>query len=59
MVDIPGELPIGKRTLILDLDETLIHCFQKDIGVADLVIRIPLKSGSSVEAGINIRPYAK
>ena len=47
------------KTLIFDLDETLIHCTdsQKKVGEVYLPIRFP--TGEQINAGINIRPYAK
>ena len=48
----------GKKTLIFDLDETLIHCVTGDIGMADIRLPISLQSGMTAVAGINIRPYA-
>lgn len=48
----------NKKTLILDLDETLIHCFEKSEGVVcDLELTISI-DGFPFEVGINIRPYA-
>ncbi|OMJ71766.1 hypothetical protein SteCoe_29939 [Stentor coeruleus] len=45
------------KTLIFDLDETLVHCCEnpKD---AERIINIHLPTGESLEVGINIRPYA-
>lgn len=47
-----------KKTLIFDMDETLIHCVD-DIDQEDpqFIIKVPL-DGEEVEAGINVRPYA-
>lgn len=47
----------NSKTLIFDLDETLVHCCEnpKD-GEKKLQIRLP--SGEYIDIGINIRPYA-
>ena len=49
-----------KKTLFLDIDETMIHCVD-DCAVAgetDTVIRIPLDDeGDFADAGVNIRPH--
>lgn len=47
-----------KKTLIFDMDETLIH-WVDSIEEEDpqFIIKVPLE-GEEVEAGINIRPYA-
>lgn len=47
-----------KKTLIFDLDETLVHCVA-DITQAEVVIPVRFPSGETVCAGVNIRPYAK
>lgn len=48
-----------KKTIIFDLDETLIHCVD-DIAAdpPDLVLPVTFPNGEVVEAGINIRPGA-
>ena len=48
---------LNSKTLIFDLDETLIHCCEnpKD---GDKTVSITLPSGEKLEVGINIRPYA-
>lgn len=53
----PPKIP-NQKTLIFDMDETLIHCVD-DIDDEDpqFIIKVPL-DGEEVEAGINIRPYA-
>ena len=49
------------RTLVFDLDETLVHCWE-DIETSnpDIIVPItfPPPSNETVNAGINIRPYA-
>lgn len=46
-----------KKTLFLDLDETLIHCFETQKKGADIHITINLE-GSRYPISFNIRPYA-
>ncbi len=48
----------GKKTLVFDLDETLIHCNEYPDTESDVKLSIVLQSGDTFEAGINIRPYA-
>jgi len=48
----------GKRTLVFDMDETLIHCNESLDMPADVILPIIFPNGEVVEAGINIRPYA-
>jgi hypothetical protein len=58
-------LPSIKKTLILDLDETMIHCLDDrdpDNEEPDVVIRIPMGTDENdkddyADAGINIRPH--
>lgn len=47
-----------KKTLIFDMDETLIHCVD-DIEAENpqFVIKVPI-DGEDIDAGINVRPYA-
>ena len=49
---------VDKKTLIFDLDETLIHCNEDPTMPCDAVIAIKFPHGDTIEAGINIRPYA-
>lgn len=57
--------PSIKKTLILDLDETMIHCLDDrdpENEEPDIVIRIPMGSDENdledyADAGINIRPH--
>ena len=48
-----------QKTLIFDLDETLVHCID-DISNTkyDHKISVTFPTGETIEAGINIRPYA-
>ncbi|OMJ84063.1 hypothetical protein SteCoe_14874 [Stentor coeruleus] len=49
----------NKKTLVFDLDETLVHCCE-DINNSNPMIILPIifPTGETVHAGINIRPYA-
>lgn len=50
---------IYKKTLIFDLDETLVHCIDDVEGLPyDKKISVAFATGEVVEAGVNIRPYA-
>ena len=51
---------IGKKTLVFDLDETLVHCCDDITSSSpDVILPITFPTGEVVNAGINIRPYAK
>ncbi|OMJ95048.1 hypothetical protein SteCoe_1581 [Stentor coeruleus] len=45
-----------KKTLVFDLDETLVHCCS-NINQADVIIDIKMPNGEFMKCGINIRPY--
>lgn len=48
-----------QKTLIFDLDETLVHCIDDIENLPfDKHITVNFPTGESVEAGVNIRPYA-
>jgi CTD small phosphatase-like protein 2 len=47
-----------KKTLVFDLDETLIHCNESPTMPSDIKLMIKMQTGEIFEAGINIRPYA-
>ena len=47
----------NKKTLVLDLDETLIHCVENEAADTDLKLNFNV-SDTEVTVGINIRPYA-
>lgn len=57
----PPKNPANKKVLILDIDETMIHCLDErdpENEEPDIVIRIPLDDeGDYADAGINIRPH--
>lgn len=46
-----------KKTIVFDLDETLIHCNESTSIPSDIVLPITFPSGEQIEAGVNIRPY--
>jgi Dullard-like phosphatase family protein len=48
-----------KKTLIFDLDETLVHCCEDvNFSSPSVILPIVFPSGETIEAGINIRPFA-
>ena len=47
----------GGKTVIFDLDETLVHCVM-DPNKAEVVIPVQLPTGESTLIGFNIRPFA-
>jgi len=48
----------NKKTLIFDLDETLIHCNDSPMKRSDVKLPIQFPGGETIQAGINVRPYA-
>lgn len=54
-----------RKTMIFDLDETLVHCIDDSLGTTpDVTLPVRLPSGDLInvrakQAGINVRPYAK
>ena len=50
---------LGMKTVVFDLDETLIHCNDSTDEKCDVVLAIKFPTGEIIDAGINIRPYAK
>jgi CTD small phosphatase-like protein 2 len=50
---------IDKKTVIFDLDETLVHCNESLDQAHDIKISIKLPKGGTTEIGVNIRPYAR
>ncbi len=55
----PFKLPHIKKTIIFDLDETLVHCIDDlERFPCDKDISVTFPNGETVKAGINIRPYA-
>lgn len=49
----------SRKTLIFDLDETLIHCNADQNGPADVRVPVTFPNGDSIWAGINVRPFAR
>jgi len=47
------------KTIIFDLDETLIHCNENDEKPSDIQIPITFPTGDVITACVNIRPYAR
>jgi CTD small phosphatase-like protein 2 len=47
-----------KKTIVFDLDETLVHCVEKP-SEAQVPITVTFPNGDQVRAGINVRPYAR
>lgn len=48
-----------KKTVIFDLDETLIHCNDNPSNPCDIKVPIKFTGGDIIQAGLIIRPYAK
>lgn len=48
-----------KKTLIFDLDETLIHCNKDSFDHCDSRIDVKFPSGEKITIGITIRPFAR
>ncbi|CAD8084279.1 unnamed protein product [Paramecium sonneborni] len=47
------------KTLVFDLDETLIHCNENISVPGDIILPITFPTGETIQASINIRPYAQ
>eukprot|EP00343_Euplotes_focardii_P002333 CAMPEP_0205807058 /NCGR_PEP_ID=MMETSP0205-20121125/10729_1 /ASSEMBLY_ACC=CAM_ASM_000278 /TAXON_ID=36767 /ORGANISM="Euplotes focardii, Strain TN1" /LENGTH=490 /DNA_ID=CAMNT_0053080791 /DNA_START=66 /DNA_END=1538 /DNA_ORIENTATION=- len=55
----PHEQSHTKKTLIFDMDETLIHCVDDiELEKPQVVLDVEFEDGEVVEAGINVRPFA-
>ena len=50
---------IGKITVVLDLDETLVHCFEELSEKHEVEIPVTFPGGHSMLAPVNIRPHAQ
>ena len=51
--------PETTKTIIFDLDETLVHCVDDpENDNPHVILKVVFPSGEVVDAGINIRPYA-
>lgn len=58
-VYLPPQRVPGQKTLVFDLDETLIHCNDKLSDPCDYKIKIKFSKGEEIQAGIVIRPWAR
>ncbi|CAD8066565.1 unnamed protein product [Paramecium primaurelia] len=47
------------KTIVFDLDETLIHCNENAQIPGDVILPITFPNGETIQASINIRPYAQ
>ncbi|CAD8054727.1 unnamed protein product [Paramecium primaurelia] len=47
------------KTIVFDLDETLIHCNSNLSIQGDIILPITFPNNETIQASINIRPYAK
>lgn len=56
VIRIPCRFP-GRKTLVFDLDETLIHCMGQRQGQVEITVKFPDKK--DCKAWINLRPYLK
>ena len=58
-VILPEMRPGIKKTLIFDIDETMIHCLEDSKHQPDVIIKIPLDEDEEefADAGIKIRPH--
>jgi CTD small phosphatase-like protein 2 len=55
----PRDPTTQKKTIIFDLDETLIHCVDDiEAEAPDKVLSVGFPGGEVVRAGINVRPWA-
>lgn len=45
--------------MILDLDETLIHCNTNTSSKTDLMLPVKFPTGEKINAPINVRPHAQ
>ncbi|CAK94861.1 unnamed protein product (macronuclear) [Paramecium tetraurelia] len=59
MVQWPKKNTQFNKTIVFDLDETLIHCNESNTSRSDISLPITFPSGDIVQAGINIRPWAR
>ena len=48
-----------KKTIIFDLDETLIHCNENIFAHSDFKIKVNFPTGETIQVGINVRPFAR
>lgn len=59
LVFLPQLKDPNTKTIIFDLDETLIHCNEDQSAEFDVKVPVHFPTGEFIEAGINIRPFAK
>jgi CTD small phosphatase-like protein 2 len=50
---------LDKMTIVFDLDETLVHCFEDRTQPHQLELPVRFSGGSFMLAPLNIRPGAK
>jgi CTD small phosphatase-like protein 2 len=48
----------NKKTLLIDIDETLVHCHQEGSQPYDIALPVESDGGEKVVAYVSIRPYA-
>ena len=58
-VYLPPQTHPNRKTIVFDLDETLIHCNDDPKAPCDITVPIKFTGGEVVEAGLIIRPYAR
>ncbi|EGR33687.1 NLI interacting factor-like phosphatase family protein, putative [Ichthyophthirius multifiliis] len=58
MVDLPKK-GNKQKTIVFDLDETLIHCNENQDVQSDITIQIKFPNQEVIEAGVNIRPFCR
>jgi CTD small phosphatase-like protein 2 len=50
----------NKKTVIFDLDETLVHCVDDiEVSCPDVVLPVTFPTGEVISAGLNIRPFVR
>ena len=47
-----------RRTVVFDLDETLVHALTDPSEPAEFQIKFPFSKSSTMQVGVNVRPYA-
>ncbi|CAD8077165.1 unnamed protein product [Paramecium sonneborni] len=59
MIKWPKQNTKFNKTIVFDLDETLIHCYENNTTKPEILLPITFPSGEIVIANINVRPWAK
>jgi CTD small phosphatase-like protein 2 len=59
MIILPPQRNPRMKTLILDLDETLVHCNENVVERADFYLSLSISFGYTIKAGVLIRPFMK